>query len=91
MIITTFASFIWAEENYTILNMCPIDRHFTEGIELLEDGKTMMLSSGLFNMSKLIAYQFDLDTCVFEQVTKHEMKGTHFAEGVIVDEDKNIY
>ena len=67
---------------YEILKTCPFMRYFTQGLEVLPDNKSMILSSGRYDESKLAIVNFDMDTCELSQKSSIEMDKDVFAEGV---------
>lgn len=78
-------------EGFKIVNKCQIDRYFTQGLEVLDDQKHLVVSSGWSRISKLVLIRFDLDSCKFEEVISKRMDAKYFAEGVTIVNDETIY
>lgn len=76
---------------YSIVQKCSFPRYFTQGLEVLQDQKTLLMSSGRRRSSKLALLEMDLSTCTFTEVFAHENQDRYFAEGATVYDNSRIF
>lgn len=66
---------------FKIIRICPIKRYFTQGVEFLDD-KTLMISSGLYDQSKLTLLKVNMAKCTYEEIFSKDLDSQFFAEGI---------
>ena len=88
--ITKVAKTDWKnyDGSYTIQKQCPFNRYFVQGLEVLSDNKTLILSSGKYVLSKLVLIDFDFESCSFTETFSKDVDSELFAEGVTIVDDK---
>jgi len=68
---------------YLVTKKCKLPkRYFMQGFEVLEDGRSAIISSGLYRESALAVVRFDIDECSFQIDAEERMSSEFFAEGV---------
>ena len=69
-------------DGYCVLKHCPIEFHFTQGLEMLPGTHKLIVSSGWYQHSRVVMYEVDFDTCDFKKVFSDNTEARYFAEGI---------
>mmetsp|Transcript_8583 Transcript_8583/g.14491 ORF Transcript_8583/g.14491 Transcript_8583/m.14491 type:complete len:168 (+) Transcript_8583:189-692(+) len=69
---------------YVINYQCPIPKSFVQGLEVLDDQQTLIVSGGLYGQSTIYTFKYDFATCHMHDLKKNSLGSSYFAEGLTV-------
>ena len=91
LISTFFLTLCSADESgWTLLNRCKFNHYFTQGLEIMPGGKSLLVSTGWYKNSKVVLLDFDINECSFKEIFEYKLEDKYFGEGATLLEFNGI-